>query len=298
MTNTNNNIKNILLIGKTGNGKSALANVISGGNNLKEGEFGVSETKDVQIAEFEIYEERYRIIDTIGIGDTELSLQKVLYKLARMSNYVKEGLNQVLFVNSGKFTEEEISTYNLLRKFIFDEEIERYTTIVRTNFPNFRNDDKCKEDIEKMIRNGGELTELICNCRNRIIHIDNSPINVEDEDEVAINKRKRERSRTILLTYLAKCEEVYQPRNLHDLNERISNYMTEEEKLKKRLDELNNQNQSTNKEIETLKEEISVLKEQIESLHDQVLEEMVEHIENKEQGFFERIDKGLGRASD
>jgi hypothetical protein len=29
-----------------------------------------------------------------------------------------------------------------------------------------------------------------------------------------------------------------------------------------------------------------------------VLEEMVEHIENKEQGFFERIDKGLGRASD
>jgi len=231
-------IKNILLIGRTGNGKSTIGNVISDKDKLKEGEFGVSETKDIKAVEFEIYGEKYRIIDTIGIGDTELSLREVLYKLAKMSRYVKEGLNQVLFVTSGRFTEEERSTYNLLRKFIFDDEIVNYTTIVRTRFSNFRKEEKCKEDIQKMIDNGGELADVIRVCRERIIHVDNPPINVEDEDELAVNLKKRERSRTILLTRLAKCDDVYKPHNLDTLNERISNYTTENEKLGKEIEEI------------------------------------------------------------
>ncbi len=54
--------KIILLIGKTGNGKSTIANVMSDKNKLKEGEFGVSETKDIQPVDFEYGGDKYRII--------------------------------------------------------------------------------------------------------------------------------------------------------------------------------------------------------------------------------------------
>src|SRR4051794_14079657 len=69
---------NILLIGSTGNGKSTLGNVLIGQEGyFKESEFSVSETKDYKIGELEIELEagkkiKYRVIDTIGIGDTTL----------------------------------------------------------------------------------------------------------------------------------------------------------------------------------------------------------------------------------
>jgi len=276
--------KIILLIGKTGNGKSTLANVISGKNELREGEFGVSETKDIQPVDFEVYGDKYRLIDTIGIGDTELSLREVLYKLAKMSNLVKNGLNQVLFVTSGRFTEEERSTYNLLRKFIFDEGIVKYTTIVRTNFPNFNNGGKCQEDIQKMIANGGELAEVIHSCQERIIHVNNPPLNLEDEDEVAFNQKKRERSRTVLLAHLVKCEDIYKPENLDTLNERIDNYMTENEKLEREIEETRKnmleQEKKTQREINEVRKRGD---KQVQQLHSDKERQINEIRQNNER---------------
>lgn len=277
--------KNILLLGRTGNGKSTIGNVISGKNELKEGEFGVSETKDIQALEFEVYGDKYRLIDTIGIGDTELSLREVLYKFAKMSRYAKEGLSQVFFVTSGRFTEEERSTYNLLRKFIFDDEIVKYTTIVRTKFSNFRNDAKCKEDIQKMLDNGGELADVIRSCQGRIIHVDNPPTNVEDEDEIAVNKKKRDRSQTILLTHLAKCDQVYKPANLDTLNERISNYMTKEEELQKKLDDLNEAlkkaEEENEKKLKDFQKKQDEKNEEIKKEYDKKIKEMGEEYDKK-----------------
>jgi len=76
------NTKNILIIGCTGSGKSALANLLVNKeeNFKKEGMFkeefkesdgSVSETKSIQISSFKIDGENYQIIDTIGIGNTK-----------------------------------------------------------------------------------------------------------------------------------------------------------------------------------------------------------------------------------
>ncbi|CAG8791280.1 16467_t:CDS:2, partial [Racocetra fulgida] len=97
---TKNTVYNVLLIGRTGNGKSTLANVLSGTTKFKEGKYAVSETRDIQDATFEYLCKRYRIIDTVGIGDTKLSEKEVLDKMAEATYSIRDGLYQVLFVTS------------------------------------------------------------------------------------------------------------------------------------------------------------------------------------------------------
>src|SRR4051812_40840394 len=127
------NVRNILLIGRSGNGKSALANVLLNKNGnfeevFKESDDATSETRDIQIEELEIDNIKYKIIDTVGIGDTKLSLDQILGKLIYKDSDIKEsGINQILFVTSGRFTEEEKKTYNLLKEAIFNKEAFDYT---------------------------------------------------------------------------------------------------------------------------------------------------------------------------
>jgi len=131
--------RTILLLGRTGNGKSTVANVISNTNRFAESELGVSETRGIQEGIFRVRSEdiEYHIVDTIGIGDTRFDERQVLVKLAEATNAIRNGLNQIFFVTSGRFTEEEVKAYTLLRTVFFAEDIGRYTTIVRTKFPLF-----------------------------------------------------------------------------------------------------------------------------------------------------------------
>jgi len=188
-----NNIKKILLIGRTGNGKSTLANVLTGHNKFMEGEFAVSQTKKTQITEFKEGGIKYQIVDTVGIGDTKMTLDEVLRKLALMGYSVKDGLSQIFFVTDGKLAKEAEATYDLLRKVVFDEKIAEYTTIVRTNFIGFRNEDVCKEEKKEMTESSGEFKWLIEKC-NEIIFVDNPPI-TGDEDEKELNEKRREDSK-------------------------------------------------------------------------------------------------------
>ncbi|CAB4383158.1 unnamed protein product [Rhizophagus irregularis] len=171
--------RNILLIGRTGNGKSTLANVISGTSKFKESEFVNSETKDVQIEIIDIDGINYKIIDTVGLGDTELTMQQVLNKLADASHVLREGL------------------------VIFDEDIVKYTTIVRTKFPGFRKPEKCKEDKKRM--ENDKRTEVVKLC-NKFIHVNNLS---EDEDpEQKAREDSKRILRTLLRTYQDEMEEL------------------------------------------------------------------------------------------
>jgi len=284
-----NSIRNIILIGRTGNGKSTLGNVLINRNGrfeevFSEGEFGVSQTHETKTEDFWENGIRYRIIDTVGIGDTEMTEQQVLYKIAEAAYKVRDGLNQVLFVTRGRFTKEEIFTYNLLREIIFDADIVNYTTIVRTNFSNFRNSSKCETDRAKMIGENPELSEVIRSCR-KVVHVDNSPMNIDDELELSVNERKREESRSKMLVHLTtNCYFNYKPRNLDDLNSRIANHMTEIDKLQKQLREASNLNEQQRRRMQN------------------DIDELRSKVSHSTRGFFQKtvgkVGEGVGWVAD
>src|SRR5687767_6462314 len=69
-----NNFKTILLIGRSGRGKSTLANVMAGvENKFEESSGSVSETRKIQVEQFENKNANYLVIDAPGIGDTKMS---------------------------------------------------------------------------------------------------------------------------------------------------------------------------------------------------------------------------------
>jgi len=256
------NTRNILLIGRTGSGKSTLANVLMGENKFRESAKTISATKHVEEGIFEVDLDidgnekiRYRVIDTIGIGDTEMSPQGVLMRLAEMADWVKkEGLNQIFFVNKGRFTKEEIEAYDLLREIIFDKEVIKYTTVVRTGFPEFEDTEVCDDDRYSLRTENARLAHILENVN--IIYVDNPPLKGRNKET---NEEIREESRKRLLTYLGKCRRTYRPRNIDTLDERVRDYKTNEQKLKDKMKELEKvrkqQEEEFRKKLENLKEE-------------------------------------------
>lgn len=132
----------ILLIGSTGSGKSTLANVLVNKNNnfeeiFKESESSSSVTKEIKGEKFEIDNDEYLVIDTVGIGDTKLTRDEVLDKIAEAVYLARDGVSRVFFIIDGRFNQFEIATYKLLKTIIFDESITEHTTIIRTKFDKF-----------------------------------------------------------------------------------------------------------------------------------------------------------------
>lgn len=254
-------VRNILLIGRTGSGKSTLANVLSETSEFKESDSSGSTTKEIETKEFKA-----------SLGENEniiyrvLSQKEVIIRIAEVCKILKnDGLYQILFVTKGKFTNEELEAYNVLRRVIFEEEITNYTTIIRTDFKSFKVEEKCKEETNLLGKTSPNLDEIVRVCKG-IIYVDNPSTSENDEDYETlseINKRRRECSRKKILDHSsAKCGN-YTPISLEKLGERVNSYMTEKELLEEKLKEL--EGKST-KEREKAEKRMKELEKKISEL--------------------------------
>ncbi|PKC03416.1 hypothetical protein RhiirA5_401943 [Rhizophagus irregularis] len=225
--------RNILIVGRTGGGKSTLANVLTDTSNFKESAYAVSQTKNFKKVDFKWNDKNFRVVDTIGVGDTKLSTENTLFKIAEGILSMPEGMNHVLYVIDGRFTGDEISTFNMIKDSIFKSGILDYVTIVRTKFSNFRNKGECETDMKKMREENELIAEIINSC-NGVIHVDNPPINIieeEDDDDykdrILVNKNARKKSRKKVLDDLEEknMDEHFKSENWDVLCNKIVEYI-------------------------------------------------------------------------
>ncbi|CAB4493561.1 hypothetical protein RhiirA5_424506 [Rhizophagus irregularis] len=240
--------KNLVIVGRTGSGKSTLSNVLADTQEFEESERSFSVAKSFLKKDFECEGKFYCVIDTTGVGCTKLSTKNVLDKILDGIYSMPGGISQVLFVIDGRFTAEEAKIFNLLKDSIFEIGILEYTTIVKTKFSNFKDKNECDADKEQLHNGNEKIAEIVRSCRD-VVYVDNPPIkiHIEDDDDrniVENNKKIRQRSREKLLSYLnVECQERYfKLKSWDELHKNIAK-CTENENLSKVVE--------SNQELET-----------------------------------------------
>ena len=216
----------VVFIGRTGAGKSTCANTLVGNCSFQESDQSVSETKYVEscsvTVDWEEKQYRMKIVDTIGIGDTDLGHDEVLKRLARACYECREGINAVFFVTGGRFTVEEADTWDMLWKVLFNPAVIDYVTIVRCKFPQFMNSIAVQADCEKLKAQRGAASRIMPNVK-KIIHVDNPPPHYGGWEET------RRKSREVLMNHVSQCDSIYKPPQLEEITRCTSSSV--EEKL-------------------------------------------------------------------
>jgi ankyrin repeat protein/energy-coupling factor transporter ATP-binding protein EcfA2 len=195
--------RKVVLVGSTGQGKSTLANILLGHTTesvdmpFVVGHEAGSCTKESTIKEWDDGETRIRVVDTIGLGDTNLTEEQVLRMLIRSLNGCRPWVNQILFVMGGRVTKSELAAFRLFFQVVLSSDALPFTTLVRSKFKPFRDRSECVADLEAIRGQSEESMQVMDSIADKV-WVENS-----------LGTEVAKESRFILLDHLAVCAERY-----------------------------------------------------------------------------------------